>query len=214
MQTRLYIAATLAALALLAPVSASAGDFHDMWGGTWRAHTAPFDGWQRVTRTLVPAISDGEFTGLFYEYEDCQNNQTTEVGEDGATRVYDNWLCARTGEVQVAGDQSRLSMYASLLHELGHARDWMAMGDAERARFANTMGYNPNPEAWWEPLKSRGWRSPGELFAEANEFCGLSGKQRRDMGYVWGLQSGRLTGGVYRWRPTREQARKVCGSLR
>jgi len=196
MRTRLYIATIIAVFTFVPP--AQAGDFHDMWLGQWKAHTAPFQGWDKVTRTVVPELDGGNYSGLFFQSEECVND------------VYD---CRRSGEVQVA-ESDRLTMYATLLHELGHARDWLVMTDADRARFANTMGYNPNPEAWWDYLKPDGYRSPGELFAEANEYCGLSGRQRRDIGYFWGRHSGRLYGGVYQWRPTHQQARAVCASLR
>ncbi len=201
---------------LLFPAPAVAGDFHDMWLGTWKAHTAPFPGWQDVTRELVLELAldvdgdgvDDQLQGVFYGAGQCVEQRDA----DGVV-VFSE--CDYKGSHIALAAQSRIGMYAALLHELTHARDFMVTTAAERLLFVQIMGYpgDPvnDPGSWWEPF--RGWSSPAELYADAGEWCGLSGRQRWKAGYWW-APSGRLTGSVYSWRPTHDQARQVCATFR
>lgn len=64
----------------------------------------------------------------------------------------------------------------NLMHEYGHAWDFLRLTDTDRARFQRIMGY-PRSLDWWQEPRYR--LAPGEEFANAYADCALGTKRKR-----------------------------------
>jgi hypothetical protein len=58
----------------------------------------------------------------------------------------------------------------ALLHEYGHAWDFIKLTDAQRDRAKRLLGYSSSRDWWhWSPVSG----TPGEAFADAYAYCAM-----------------------------------------